>query len=198
MSTETGLTGSMKETILSAARKLAGFRRREFQAELALKYCDGKARQAELVFGWGRAAVNTGLNERRTGIRCLDNYSGRGRFKSEEKRPELVVQIHQIVEPNSQADPKFQTPLAYTRMTAKAVRQHLIAKANGDDAQVPAERTVLDIMNRLGYKMRRVRKTVPQKKFPKPTPSSRTCGTSMPKPQRIPKHFASRSIPKPR
>ena len=49
-------------------------------------------------------------------------------------------------------------------MTAKAVRQQLPAKA--DSAHVPAERTVLDIMNRLGYQMRRVRKTPPPKKVP--------------------------------
>ena len=196
MSTE--LTESMKETIVSAARKLTGFRRREFLAEMTLKYCDGKARRAEQIFGWGREAVNTGLNEQRTGIRCLENFSTRGRFKSEEKRPELVEQIHKLVEPKSQADPKFQTPLAYTRMTAKAVRQQLVAKAEGDDARVPSERTVLNIMNRLGYRMRRVRKTVPQKKCPKPTPSSRISGKFTPKPRRIPKPSASRSTPKPR
>lgn len=148
MSTE--LTESVKETILSASRKLTGFRRREFQAETTHKYCDDKPRRAEQVFGWGREAVILGLNERRTGIRCLENFSARGRFKSEDARPELVEQIHQLVEPKSQADPKFQTPLAYTRMTAKAVRQQLLVKAGGDAARVPAERTVLDIMNRLG------------------------------------------------
>jgi hypothetical protein len=194
----TELTESVKETILSAARKLTGFRRREFQAEMTEKYCAGKARRAEQVFGWGREAVNTGLNERRTGIRCLENHSARGRHKSEEKHPELVEQIHQVVEPQSQTDPKFQTTLLYTRMTAKAVRQQLLAMADGDGTHVPAERTILDIMSRLGYQMRRVRKTLPQKKCPKPTPSSSTCGKSTPKPPRIPKHSASRSTPKPK
>jgi Rhodopirellula transposase DDE domain len=196
MSTE--LTESVKETILSASRKMTGFRRRAFQAEMTHKYCADKPRRAEQVFGWGREAVILGLNERRTGIRCVENFSARGRFKSEDARPELVEQIHQLVEPKSQADPKFQTPLAYTRMTAKAVRQQLLVKAGGDAAHVPAERTVLDIMNRLGYRMRRVRKTVPQKKCPKPTPSSSTCGKFMPKPRGVPKPSASRSIPKPR
>src|SRR5450631_3436137 len=84
------LTESVKETIQSAARKLTGFRRREFQAEMALKYCAGKARLAEATFGWGREAVITGLNERRTGIRCVDAFSAReklsGRFKSRRVR----------------------------------------------------------------------------------------------------------------
>jgi hypothetical protein len=114
------------------------------------------------------------LSELRTGIRCLDNFSDRGRHKTEEQQPALVEQIHAIVAPESQADPKFQTPLAFTRITAKAVREQLLALASGSQPQVPAERTVYDILNRLGYRLRRVRKTKPQKNFPKPTPSSRT------------------------
>jgi hypothetical protein len=66
------LTESVIETIRSAARKLSGFRRRQFQAEMAAKYCDSNPRRAEQVFGWGRDAVNTGLNELRSGIRCLE------------------------------------------------------------------------------------------------------------------------------
>lgn len=166
------LTESMRQTIRSAARKLTGFRRRQFQAEAAIQYCQGSPRRAEKCFGWGRAAVHTGLCELRSGIRCLDNFSDRGRHKTEEQQPALVDQIHAIVAPKSQADPKFQTSLAYTRITAKAVREQLIANATGQP--VPAERTVYDILNRLGYRLRRVRKTQPQKNFPKPMPSSRT------------------------
>ena len=167
----TELTDAVRETILSAARKLTGFQRRQFQAEVAEQYCQGSARQAEQVFGWGRAAVETGLNELRTGIRCLDNFAARGRHKSEQHDPTLVDRIHAIVEPHCQADPKFQTPLAFTRVTAKAVREQLLAEAS---QPVPAERTMYDVLNRLGYCLRRVRKTKAQKKFPKPTPSSIT------------------------
>jgi hypothetical protein len=145
------LSQSVKETIQSAARKLTGFRRREFQAEMAVKYCQGNPRRAERTFGWWRDAVNTGLHERRTGIRCLDNFSARGRRKTEEHNPELVKQIHAITAPETQADPKFQTPLAFTRVTAKAVRSQLAAMAGGENGRpVPAERTVHDILNRLG------------------------------------------------
>jgi hypothetical protein len=166
------LTDSTKQTIKSAARKLTGFRRRQFQAEMAIKYCQSHPRQAEDVFGWGRDAVNTGLNELRTGIRCMDGFSARGRPKTEKKQPELASVIHALVEPKSQADPKFQTTLAYTRFTAKAVHEHLKAKAAGECRHVPAERTVHDILNRLGYRLRPVRKTKPQKKFVRPMPSS--------------------------
>lgn len=168
------LTDSVIETMQSAARKLTGFRRRAFQAEVATKYCGGSPRRAERVFGWGREAVNTGLHERRTGIRCCDNFTARGRHKLEEQSPQLVAEIHALVQPASQADPKFQTPFAYTRMTAREVREQLLAKTSGSDLPVPAERTLRSVLNRLGYRLRRVRKTRPQKNFPKRKPFSRT------------------------
>src|SRR5271154_4418455 len=170
----TELTAAVRETILSAARKLTGFQRRQFQAEVAAQYCQGSARQAEQVFGWGRVAVETGLNEMRTGIRCLDHFSARGRRKREQQDPTLAERIHAIVEPDSQADPKFQTPVAFTRVTAKAVREQLLAETPEASPPIPAERTIYDILNRLGYSLRRVRKTKVQKKSPKPTPSSTT------------------------
>lgn len=175
----TELTDAVRETIQSAARKLTGFLRRQFQAEVARDYCQGSARQAEQLFGWGRDAVETGLNELRTGIRCHDNFAARGRHKSEQLDPTLVDRIHALLEPVSQADPKFQTPLAFTRVTAKAVREQLLAEAavtpaTVTPAQVPAERTLYDILNRLGFSLRRVRKTKPKKKSPRPTPSSTT------------------------
>jgi Rhodopirellula transposase DDE domain len=192
------LSASVKETILSAARKLTGFRRRQFQAEMAHKYCAGSSRRAEQVFGWGRQAVTTGLHELRTGIRCLENFSARGRCKTEEFNPELVEQIHALVGPESQADPKFQTPMAYTRITAKAVQEQLAAHAVEKKQHVPAERTVLDILNRLGYRLRRVRKTEPQKKSPRPMRSSTTCGRCTSKPRNTRKRSASRWTRKPR
>ena len=155
------LSPSMVGTIRSASKKLTGFRRRQFQAEMTIKYCEGSARHAETVFGWGREAVNKGLNERRTGIRCLDNFSARGRQKTEDRLPELADRIHAFVAPESQADPKFQTPFAFTRITAQAVYKQLVIELENQDSEytIPAVRTIRDILNRLGYRLRRVRKT---------------------------------------
>jgi hypothetical protein len=194
----TALSEVVVETIKSAARKLTGFSRRQFQAEVAEQHCGGSPRQAERMFGWGREAVNTGLNERRTGIRCWDDFSSRGRHKTEEQWPELAQEIHALVEPHSQADPKFQTPLAFTRLTAQTVHQQLVANTVGDMRPVPTERTIHNILNRLGYRLRRVRKTKPQKNFLKLTLSSTICGKSTRKPRATRKPSAFRSTPKPR
>lgn len=167
------LTDGMIETIKSGAAKLTGFKRREYMAEVALQYCGGSARKAERLFGWGREAVRTGLHEKRTGIRCLDNFAARGRKKTEEKSPQLVEEIERIVEPHVQADPKFQTPLAFTRITARAVRDELL-KNDELNPVIPSRQTVGEILNRLGYRLRRVVKTRPEKNFPKPMTSSPT------------------------
>ena len=167
------LTDDARRAILLAATLLTGHTRRRFQAEMAHQYCGGSARLAETTFGWGRDAVHTGLNELRSGIRCVEDFEARGRPTTEEKHPALEEHIRRLVDPHAQADPKFQTAFAFTRITAKAVREALLAIPELAGA-VPTRQTVGDILNRLGYKLRRVLKARPQKKSPRRTPSSPT------------------------
>ena len=181
------LTEDTVETIRSAAKLLTGYRRRRFQAEVALRYCGGSARKAESTFGWGRDAVRTGLGELRTGIRCLDSYHLTGRKKTEKLCPAIEDHTRRLVEPLSQADPKFQTSLAYTRVTARAVRAALQAQPEVQDF-VPSRQTVGRMLNRLGYRLRRVLKARPEKKSPRPTPSSRTSGSVASGPHANPTH----------
>lgn len=148
------------ESIKSAAAKLTGWKRREYQAEIAIKFCDASARKAEQRFGWGRAAVATGLGELRTGVRCLDNVHARGRKRAEDQSPQLAEIIKQHAEPQSQADPKFQSTLTYTRITAKAVRREV---AQAGIQSLPSERSMHRILNRMGYSTKKVQKTKPQK-----------------------------------
>lgn len=167
------LTDDTLQAILLAASLLTGYKRRRFQAEMAHTYCAGSARHAETTFGWGRDAVHTGLNELRSGIRCLDDCDRRGRKTTEQSCPQLEDHIRRLVDPHAQADPKFQTPFAYTRITAKAVRDALLAIPELV-GKVPCRQTVGDILNRLGYRLRRVLKARPEKKSRRPTPSSPT------------------------
>ena len=55
------LTESVRETIKSGARKLTRFRRRQFQAETAVKYCQGNQRRAEQVPSPSRKGLGRGL-----------------------------------------------------------------------------------------------------------------------------------------
>lgn len=102
----------MIETIRDAASKLTGPKRRQFEAQVALDYLGGSARKAQTVFGWSSKTVALGLNELRTGITCVDNYSQRGRRPCEETQPHLLEDILALVQPHSQNDPKFQSPFS--------------------------------------------------------------------------------------
>jgi len=157
-----------KEVIASfkdAARKLTGPKRRAFEAQVTLDYLDGNIWKAERVFGWSHKTVELGLNELRTGITCQDDFSARGNRKTEVKLPELEADIRALAEPESQADPKFQSPFRYTRMTAKAMRQALIDQKGWTDEELPHVNTIGEILNRLGFKLRRVQKAKPLKKI---------------------------------
>jgi DDE family transposase len=151
-------------TIKNAAQKLTGVKRRAFQAQVTLDYLNGSARRAEAVFGWSRRTVILGLHELRTGITCVDHTAARGNRPTEEKRPQLAEDMRSLVEPHSQVDPKFQSPFCYTRRTAKAMRQALIDKKNWQDGQLPCANTIGNILNRLGYRLRRVQKAKPVKR----------------------------------
>ena len=158
------LTEEIIATIKDAAQKLTGAKRRAFEAQATLDYLGGDARLAETVFGWSRQTVKRGLKELWRGITRADNFSARGNKKTEEKLPKLEEDIRSLAEPQSQADPKFQSPFQYTRMTAKAMRQALLDQKGWADAELPCENTIANIMNRLDYRLRRVQKAKPIKK----------------------------------
>ena len=153
-------------TLKNAAKKLTGAKRREFEAEVTIDYFDSKAYLAEQALGWDRKTIVLGLHELRTGIVCVDNFKARGNQKTEVKKPQLKVDIIALAEPQSQTDPKFQTLFKYTRITAKAMRIALMTEKGWQDKDLPCEKTIGAILNRLDYCLRRVQKAKPLKKLP--------------------------------
>ncbi len=154
-----------KALIRDAAKRLTGFKRREYQALITLEYCGGNARKAERELGWGRNNVAKGLKELGSGISCIDNYQARGRKKTEAIFPNIEKDIRALVEPQTQADPAMKSSLIYTRMTAKAVRQALIDEKGYNDDELPIDDTIGNMLNRMGYKLKRVLKAKPEKKI---------------------------------
>jgi hypothetical protein len=150
--------------IRSATRRLKGHQRRLFQAEVASRLCGGNPRTAEQRFGWGRDTVATGLHEASQGIRCLENFAARGARPSEVKDPQLAANIRAIVEPHTQADPELKSPRRYTNLAAAEVVQALRDQYGYAAARLPSERTMRDILNRLGYRLKRIQKAKPLKK----------------------------------
>jgi hypothetical protein len=149
-----------------AAEHLTGHPKRLFQAEVALDLCGGSARAAERRFGWGREAVHTGLNELRSGIRCVEDFVGKGRVPVEQADPRLAADIREVVEPRTHADPELKSDRRYTDLAAREVLERLRADKGYADADLPGERTMRDILNRMGYRRTRIRKAKPLKKIP--------------------------------
>jgi hypothetical protein len=165
------LTKSQIEDLRLAARKMKGAARRVFQAEMCLKYCDGNARYAETLWGWGRDTVELGLSEKRSGINCVGAQSMcSGVKKWEEKQPIVAQVLKEIAEAHAQQDPSFRTSIAYTRLTAsEAISQ--LRNQGFEESEIPAPSTMALILNRMGYRLRKVVKAKPQKKLPKQMPS---------------------------
>lgn len=163
------LSSNQIEDLRLAASKLSGAKRRSFQAEMCLKYCNGSVRLSETVFGWSRETVELGLAEKRTGITCVgaqSSFSGTKRW--EERYPEAAQALQQLAEAHAQQDPTFASTIAYTRLTAaEAIRQ--LEQQGFAAEQLPSPSTMADVLNRMGYRLRKVVKAKPQKNFQKRT-----------------------------
>jgi len=158
------LDNEVKAIIKDAAKRLTSFKRRAYQAKITLSYFGGKARKAEREMGWGRESVEKGLKETESGIRCVDNFQGRGRHRTEDKLPNLREDIISLAEPQTQADPAMKSSFTYTRITAKAMRKALIDKKGYNDEDLPTDNIIGNILDRLGYNLKRVLKAKPLKK----------------------------------
>ncbi|MGD9826069.1 MAG: transposase, partial [Desulfobacter sp.] len=63
-----GITPEVVEVVCSLVGRISWPERRQAMADVTNRLLDGKPRVAEDVFGWGRATVEMGINELRTGI----------------------------------------------------------------------------------------------------------------------------------
>ena len=148
------------------ANRLKGYERRLFMAEVTLKLWDGNPRIAERRFGWGRETVAKGLHELRQGVRCLESFSARGRPRLEDQNPQLAHDIRAIVEPHTQADPELKSDRRYSNLSAAEVWEALQTKKGFAKENLPSPRTMRDILNRMNYRLKRIRKGKPLKKTP--------------------------------
>jgi transposase len=107
--------------------------------------------------------IRKGQRELQSGLTCVDAVRLRGRKRSEERLPSLLEDVRAVVDGQSQTDPQFKTNRLYTRLSAGEVRRQLIEKRGYGDEELPTERTISTLLNRLGYSLQKVRKTKPQK-----------------------------------
>jgi hypothetical protein len=175
------LSRTQIEDLHLASSKMTGARRRAFQAEIALKYCNGSPRLTETVFGWSRSTVETGLGEKRTGLLCIGAQSGySGRKRWEALHPESFVALQKLAEAHCQQDPTFTSSIAFTRLTAAAALKEL-SKQGFLPEELPSPSVMAEVLNRSGYRLRKILKAKPQKNCPKRTLFLRTSNSKIPK-----------------
>jgi hypothetical protein len=153
----------LKQAYIETARKLKGSERRQFMARIVKSLGYGGQSYAAREFHWGRNTIAKGMGELESGVPIQDNFSARGRKKAEEKLPNLLTDIREIVDGASQTDPTFQSTRLYCRLSAAEVRRQLIAQQGYRDEELPSEETIRVKLNDLGYKLRAVQKSRPQK-----------------------------------
>lgn len=167
----------LSEAICSFLKKTAnsfhGAERRRFMAETVESFGLSQ-KQAQRCLGWARATVRKALKEYHCGIVCLDNFSARGRKPAEFHLPNLLEDMGELVADHLQTDPTFQSTGLYCRLSAREVRNQLISRKGYKNKQLPTVQTIGEKLNQLGFRLRTVTKSRPQKKLKKPMPSSLT------------------------
>ena len=98
----------------------------EFTDELALalianEYGRGGKSFVAKDFSAGSDTIRLGDHELRTWIVCIDAFNMRGRKKAEEYLPNLMEDITDIIDSQSQTDPKFDSRRLYTKLTIKGI-----------------------------------------------------------------------------
>jgi hypothetical protein len=167
------LTDSLKTLFIETAHTLTGSDRRRFMAHTVQELGAGGQRRAERELGWSRTTIRKGTRELASGFTCVDAFGARGRKRAEDHLPHLLDDITAIVDSQSQADPQFRTNRLYTRLSAAEVRRQLILQKGYADEDLPTAETIGAKLNALGYSPKKVAKTQPQKRSPKPMLSSR-------------------------
>lgn len=158
------LSEEQRELYQASAKTLKGHERRVFMARVVKLLGKGGQWQAKRELGWDRDTIRKGMRELDSGLAWMDAYSARGRKRAEEKLPNLLRDITELVDGQSQTDPTFESTRLYTRLSAAAVRRALIAHKGYSEAELPSEETIRVKLNDLGYGLRSVKKSQPQKK----------------------------------
>jgi len=158
------VTEEMKEMYIETVKSLKGSDKRLYMARVVKSLGRGGQSYAQRELGWHRGLIIKGTHELNTGNVIKDNFAARGRKKAEEHFPNLLEDIREIADSYSQTDPTFRTTGLYMRLSAPAVKQRLIDEKGYDAENMPCVETINNKLNDLGYRLKKVQKTKPQKK----------------------------------
>ena len=157
------ITAGLRDLLIETAESLSGAERRRFMANTLNKLRLGQ-REAAGLFGCGRDTLRKACHERRTGLTCADAFCRRGRKPVEFHLPHLFDDLRGLVQDHLQTDPTFQTTGLYCRLSAPEVRKQLLERKGYAGRQLPCVQTIGAKLNLLGFRLRSVVKSRPQKK----------------------------------
>lgn len=138
--------------------------RRIILASLSKEYGYGGDSYVAAEYNIGRDTLRKGRIELETGTRINDAFNKRGRNKTDFYLPNLNNDIKDIIDSQSQTDPKFDSRRLYTRLTTKEVRKQLILQKKYTNEELPTNSTLNALINKLGYNMKKVQKVKPLQK----------------------------------
>jgi hypothetical protein len=160
------VTEELKSLWKETAKLLKGSARRQYMAKVVAQLGYGGQVWAQRELGWNRGTIRKGEREVSSGQAIRDAFERRGRKAVEEQMPELRERIRAIVEPQTQADPSLQSSRLYARISAARVRRELVERYGYGEEELPSSEWIRRRLNRMGYRLKRVQKTKPQKVIP--------------------------------
>lgn len=159
------LFGKCKYIFIEAINQLKGSSKRKALAQTANEIGKGGQTIVATEFNVSRDTIRKGMYELESGIEIVDAHNEKGRKKIEEKLPQLMDDIKNIVDSQSQTDPSFKTTRLFTRLSIKEIRKQLILQKGYTDEELPSNQTLNNKVNQLGYTLKKVQKVKPLKKI---------------------------------
>lgn len=155
---------SFKPVFEFAMDKLTGSERRIYLAQIAKTLGYGGQKIVCENFGIDSKTLQKGIEEIDSGIPIIDAFDKRGRKVIEAYLPNLLTDIRDIVDSESQTDPRFEDNRLFTRLTPGTIKEQLQKKGYKLE-DLPTNQTIYNKVNELGYSFSTIQKTKPIKKI---------------------------------
>jgi hypothetical protein len=145
-------------------QKMTGSERRIYLAGIAKQLVYGGMKLVNTHFGIDFRTLQKGMDELESGNWIIDAFDKRGRKSIETHLPNILNDIKNIVDSESQADPRFEDNRLFTRLTPENIKIQL-QKIGYTPEELPTNQTIYNKVNELGYSFSNIQKTKPIKRI---------------------------------
>ena len=144
--------------------KMTGSERRIYLAQIAKQLGYGGMKLVSDYFTVDFKTLQKGMEELESGNYIIDAFEKRGRKGIEAFLPNILDDIKNIVDSESQTDPRFEDNRLFTRLTPDNIITQLHKKGYKLD-ELPTKQTIYNKVKELGYSFSTIQKTKPLKKI---------------------------------